>query len=80
MFQLVGDGAVLLHTQDEIYFGLNSVGARVWQMLPPTCLEIDDVCSSLAASYPGVEARMIRADVDDLLEQLRSQHLVVDGS
>jgi hypothetical protein len=80
MFQTVGDGAVLLHTQDEIYFGLNSIGARVWRMLPPACREIDEVCASLAAAYPGTDATMIRADVDELLTQLRGHHLVVDAA
>src|SRR5437879_4680142 len=71
MFQTVGDGAVLLHTQDEIYFGLNAVGARVWQMLPPTCVEFDEVCASLATAYPDADTQMIRADVGELLTQLR---------
>lgn len=80
MFQTVGDGAVLLHTQDEIYFGLNGVGARVWQLLPPTCVEFDDICANLAATYPGADAATIRADVDELLSQLRGHGLVVDSN
>jgi hypothetical protein len=80
MFQTVGDGAVLLHTQQEIYFGLNSAGARIWQMLPPACHEIDEVCASLAVAYPGTDATLIRADVNDLLTQLRGHQLVVDAA
>lgn len=79
MFQTVGDGAVLLHTQEEIYFGLNAVGARVWQMLPPTCVELDEVCASLQAAYPDADAALIRNDVGELIEQLRNHHLVVDA-
>ena len=78
MFQTVGDGAVLLHTHDEIYFGLNAVGARIWQMLPPTCVEVDEVCSWLAVVYPDADPTEIRADVDALLSQLREHHLVID--
>ena len=34
LFQALPDGAVLLDTRSEVYFGLNAVGARVWQLLP----------------------------------------------
>ena len=37
LFKTVSDGAVLLHVEEEIYFGLNDVGTRIWQLLPPTC-------------------------------------------
>ena len=32
----VEDGAVLLHAGQEVYYGLNAVGARIWQLLPPS--------------------------------------------
>ena len=32
----LSDGAVLFSTKDEVYFGLNQVGAQVWELLPPT--------------------------------------------
>jgi len=78
MFQPITDGAVLLHTEDEIYFGLNAVGARVWQMLPPQCAELDDLCANLSATYPDADANEIRADVIELLDHLRAERLVVD--
>lgn len=78
MFQPVADGAVLLHTEDEIYFGLNAVGARVWQLLPPNCAELDDLCSTLLAAYPDADLTMVKADVSELLTALRANRLVVD--
>ena len=47
MFREVSDGAVLLQMEDEIYFGLNSVGARIWQLLPPASTDLDDLCAQL---------------------------------
>lgn len=79
MFQPVADGAVLLHTADEIYFGLNAVGARVWQLLPPNCVELDELCSTLSASYPDADPAIVKADVAELLAQLRESRLVVDS-
>jgi len=78
MFQPITDGAVLLHMEDEIYFGLNAVGARVWQMLPPHHAELDDLCASLSATYPDADPNEIRSDVIELLDHLRAERLVVD--
>jgi len=80
MFRAVSDGAVLLQMEDEVYFGLNAVGARIWQLLPPECSSLEDVCARLRESYPDVAADQILADVNDLLDQLREAKLLVDVS
>lgn len=74
----VPDGAVLLHTELEIYFGLNAVGSRVWQLLPQGCRNVDELCAVLRKSYPDVGADELRADVETLLRQLRQNLLVVE--
>lgn len=76
IFRTVSEGAVLLHTHDEIYFGLNSVGARIWQLLPPVCQTLDDLCAAVAKEYPSVDADVIRADIVELLDDLAAQRLV----
>lgn len=79
MFREVSDGAVLLQMQDEVYFGLNEVGTRIWQLLPPSCATLEELCARLGEAYPGVAAEQVRADVVELLDQLREQKLLVDG-
>ena len=79
MFREVSDGAVLLQMEEEIYFGLNAVGARIWQLLPPACTSLDDICERLESVYPDVPADQLRADVTELLEQLREAKLLVDA-
>lgn len=76
VFCPVDDGAVLLSTADEIYFGLNAVGARIWELLPPTHDTLDQLVAVLAAEYPDVAAGAIRADAEALLAELLSQRLV----
>ena len=80
MFREVSEGAVLLQMEDEIYFGLNAVGARVWQNLPPACASLDDLCVRLGSEYPDVAPEQLRADVTELLDQLREAKLLVDAS
>ena len=76
VFQRIDDGAVLFAPATEIYFGLNEVGARVWELLPPTCQTLDDVVARLAQDYPDVPREALRGDVEELLTQLMSEDLV----
>jgi len=79
MFREVSDGAVLLQMEDEIYFGLNEVGARVWQLLPPISASLEALCASMASIYPDVPLEQLSADVAELIEQLRENKLLVDA-
>jgi hypothetical protein len=76
----VSDGGVLLDTAAEVYFGLNAVGMRVWQLLPPSCQTLDELCATLAQTYPEVAPEELRRDVTELLAQLEQQGLLVSAS
>jgi hypothetical protein len=76
IFKALATGAVLYSTSDEVYFGLNTVGVRIWELLPPAQQTLDDLCSVLTAEYPDAPADMIRADVVELLEELTRLGLV----
>lgn len=77
LFKTVSDGAVLLHVEEEIYFGLNDVGALIWQLLPPNCACLDDLCARLSQTYTDVASEVLRADVIELLDELKANQLVV---
>jgi hypothetical protein len=77
IFKALATGAVLYSPQDEVYFGLNPVGVRVWELLPPVSKHFDEVCRTLEGEYPEAPAEMIRADVAELLEELGKLGLVV---
>lgn len=77
IFKALATGAVLYSTEEEVYFGLNPVGVRVWELLPPAHQQLDDLCRVLAAEYPDVEESVIRADVAELLDELLKSGLVL---
>ena len=78
VFRTVSEGAVLLQMEEEVYFGLNGVGGRIWQLLPPECKDLDELCVRLHESYPDVEPATLRGDVVELLGQLKEHKLVVE--
>jgi hypothetical protein len=70
----LGDEVVVLELTAGAYFGLEGVGARVWQLLsePRTVREI---VQTLLEEY-DVEAERCRRDLDALLERLLERGLV----
>lgn len=77
IFKALATGAVLYSTQDEVYFGLNPVGVRVWELLPPAHQTLDEVCRVIASEYPDAGEDVIRADVAELLDELVKLGLLV---
>jgi hypothetical protein len=76
IYKPVADGAVLLDTRSEVYFGLNPVGARIWALLPPACTHLDDLCAALSREYPDAAEDTLRADVMELFNDLIAHGLL----
>lgn len=77
IYRPLSEGAVLFATADEVYFGLNTVGARVWESLPPAHDTLEALCTALEREYPDVAPEVLRSDVLELLSELAAQKLVV---
>ena len=73
----VSEGAVLLHTETEVYYGLNGVGLRVWESLPPACQDFTEVYDTLQRFYPEVDRAQLVRDVAEILEALSTEGLIV---
>ena len=68
IYQTVEEGAVLFLPSEELYFGLNPVGAEIWSLLR-TAESFTGLCDSVMALYPGVERSVIEDD----------EHLTIAG-
>ncbi len=77
--QRLSEGAVLLLPADEVYFGLNDVGAVIWSLLPPVTQTFRDLCDKLCARYPDVSRAAIEQDARELLADMLAQRLVTPG-
>ena len=72
--ELAGE-VVLLNLQSGVYYGLDAVGSRVWQLLTQS-RGVDDVCATLIDEY-DVSAETLRADVHRLIGELSEKGLVI---
>ncbi|MGC1597892.1 MAG: PqqD family peptide modification chaperone [Candidatus Acidiferrales bacterium] len=70
----LGEEAAVLNLKNSVYYGLDSVGARVWTLLqqPRSVGELRD---TLLSEYE-VEARRCEQDLLALLESMRSEGLI----
>ena len=71
--QLSGE-AVILHLADGVYYGLNPVGARIWQLIQQP-RRVSELVEIILSEYDVEEARC-KQDVAALLETLASKRLI----
>jgi hypothetical protein len=83
IFKPMSEGGVLFSTESEVYFGVNLVGARIWELLP-VAESFENLCRVLAEQYTDVTEELIRQDVQKFLNDLLVNGLVIgpksDGS
>jgi hypothetical protein len=65
---------VLLHLESGVYYGLDAVGTRVWQLIMQG-RTIATVCDTMIEEY-AVAPDVLRADVTRLVGELRDRGIV----
>ncbi|NJN23358.1 MAG: lasso peptide biosynthesis PqqD family chaperone [Acaryochloridaceae cyanobacterium RL_2_7] len=71
--ELAGE-SVILNLKTGLYYGLNEVGAKIWEQIqsPKT---FQEVCDAITAEYE-VAAEECTQDVQELLEEMIQANLV----
>ena len=80
IFKELDEGGVLLSTADEVYFGVNPVGAKIWSLLPPNSATFGELCLALQQQYPDAPGDQIKIDVQEFLQALIDSGLVVSST
>ena len=74
MARQVGEETVVLDLASGTYFGLDPVGARIWQLLTEG-KTLEEACATMLAEYE-VTREDIERDVLSLAEDLRAKQLI----
>jgi hypothetical protein len=77
LFRMVGEEAVLLNLNTELYLGLDEVGTRMWILLKDAP-SIQDAFDVLLQEYE-VEQDHLRQDLDEFLGKLLQHGLIEVG-
>jgi len=70
----LGEEAVILGAEAGQYFGLNAVGARIWELVQEP-VRVSAICATLCEEYE-VTAEQCERDVVALLTDLRDKGLL----
>lgn len=66
--------AAILNLKDGVYYGLNPVGARIWNLIQKP-VKVSDILEVLLEEY-DVEKEVCQNDLMELLNQLLDKELV----
>src|SRR5688500_11270253 len=72
--KLVGEELVLLDYEGEVYYGLDPVGARIWELLAAG-RTLGEIIDTLLAEY-DVTRDQLAADVERVVGELESNGLL----
>jgi hypothetical protein len=75
LLERVDDETVLLDLESGLYFSLNDVGARIWELCDGS-RTVDDIVTVICDEYDAPRD-VIAADVHELLDGLAGQQLLV---
>ncbi len=74
LFQEIDNEYVLLNMKTELYFGLNDIGAKVWQIISQEGTT-DTLIEKIMSEY-DVPADTLRTDISQLLNELKKEQLI----
>jgi hypothetical protein len=69
-----GEESVILNMKNEVYYGLEGVGARVWHLVQKP-QRISDLCKELVEEL-DVEPTRCESDLMELLEELLAEGMI----
>jgi len=70
----VGDEQVILDLEGGVYYGLNDVGARIWELVQEP-VRVEEIVAEIRKEYDVTEEQCA-ADVKELLAELEEYGLV----
>jgi len=73
----VGEETVILHLERDIYYGLDQLGTRIWQLLKDGMAPV--AISDIVVREYGASREAIEADMRRFLSDLYAHGIVVDG-
>jgi hypothetical protein len=70
----IDNDKVMMHVDSGLYFGLDAVAARVWELLEQP-LSINELVDSLTQEF-DVEADQCRSDIESFITKLQENKLI----
>lgn len=72
----LGGETVLLNLESGVYYGLDAIGTRAWNLLTTERRTLADVCAIMAEEY-DVTRETLQSDLTALVQELCAKQLLV---
>lgn len=72
----VGDEAVLLNVRTSVYYSLNNVGSRIWELISAG-RSSEDVILEVVRDFDAEEA-VVRKDFSELIKPLLEENILLE--
>jgi hypothetical protein len=76
--KVIDGEAIILNLSTGLYYSLDGIGAKVWEMLVAN-RSLEQIVDTLAQAYTE-SAQRIEADVEQLVSDLEGEHLIVTAN
>jgi hypothetical protein len=76
VFKELNEGGVLFCSRTEVYFGVNRVGAAIWNQLSEVNGSFDGLLDVLLGMFPDIGRDQLAQDVREFLNALKESELV----
>ena len=71
-FTEIDDDVVMMGPENGLFYGVNSVGAEIWNLLQSNALSLSEICEQILQRYDVDESQCatdVKLFVEDLLNQ-----------
>lgn len=71
-FTQIDDDLVMMGPKDNLFYGVNSIGTKIWSLLEFKVLSLNEICECIQHEYEVTEAQCIDDTmhfITDLVEQ-----------
>ena len=79
IYTQIDDEVVVMGPKDDLYYGLNPVGAEIWNLLESKPMSLEEITTHLQAIYELDEAQAI-TDVKIFINDMITQALITTTS
>lgn len=76
VYTQIDSDLVMLDPKDQLFYGVNSIGAELWSLLEKRSLSVTEICSHVEMHYDVPETQYV-GDVLSFIESMVKQNMLL---
>ena len=76
VYTQIDNEMIMLDPKDQLFYGVNSIGAELWSLLEKQPLSVTEICSHVEMHYEVLETHYV-GDVLSFIESMVNQNMLL---